>query len=130
MILCSGAFDYVHSGHTRYLLAARALDPSALLLVAIAPDSYIRTVKGREPGWNQKCRMQTVAALQGVDGVIAQKETSVADLIRLLRPRWFVKGRDWQAQLPSDVIAACEAVGAQMMFTDTEATHTSEVLID
>ena len=128
MILCSGAFDYVHSGHTRYLLAARALDPSALLLVAIAPDSYIRTVKGRAPGWNQTCRMQTVAALQGVDGVIAQRETSVANLIRLLKPTAFVKGRDWMYRIPADVVAAIDAVGCRMVFTDTEATHTSEAL--
>ncbi|MEY4377563.1 MAG: hypothetical protein RJB26_2113, partial [Pseudomonadota bacterium] len=28
MILCSGAFDGLHSGHVAYLKAAKALDPS------------------------------------------------------------------------------------------------------
>lgn len=109
-------------------MAAHQVDPSALLLVAVAPDSYLRTVKGREPLWNQVCRLQTVASLSGVDGVIAQRETSVAALIRLLRPKYFVKGEDWRMKLPSDVIAACEAVGCQMVFTETEAKHTREAL--
>lgn len=128
MILCSGAFDGVHSGHTRYLLAARQVDLSSLLLVAIAPDSYLRTVKGREPHWNQVCRMQTVAALSGVDGVIAQKETSVADLIRLLKPRYFVKGSDWRDRLPGDVLRACREVNCEIVLTETEAKHTSSAM--
>ena len=128
MILCSGCFDCLHAGHTRYLAAARALDPAALLVVAVAPDAYIEAVKGRRPYWSQVGRMQTVASLSGVDGVIAQKEPSVATLIRQLGPRWFVKGPDWRETLPSDVIAACESVGCEMVFTDTEDRHTSEAM--
>lgn len=128
MVLCSGCFDGLHAGHVRYLTQARALSPTETLCVAIAPDDYIRTTKGREPFWSQPERTETVLALGLVDRTLWQAEATPASLILAHRPRYFVKGPDWKDRLPEDVLAACQAVGCQIRFTDTPGRHTSEAI--
>ena len=126
VILASGTFDGVHSGHVRYLRAARLLAKGEFLRVAVAPDVYIRTEKHREPYWSQSDRAETVLALGCVDCVTQHPEPSVAQLIRDLRPRLFVKGQDWRGKLPEDVLAACQAVGTEIVFVDTPGKHVSQ----
>ena len=126
MILCSGAFDGLHAGHIRYLRAARDVDPIQALRVAIAPDQYIRTVKDREPFWSQQDRAETVWAVDCVDNVILQTTQTVAQVILDLSPRYFVKGADWRGRLPEDVLAACQVVGAEIVYVDTPGRHVSE----
>ena len=126
MILASGCFDGLHAGHVRYLQRARAIDPTQTLKVAIAPDTYIRFVKRREPFWPQADRAATVFALGCVDDVILQAEDSVAATIRAQHPRWFVKGPDWRGLLMPDILEACQAVGCEIAFTETPGRHTRE----
>lgn len=126
MILASGAFDGLHSGHVAYLEAAKALAPDDPLWVAVAPDTYIQREKARAARWSQQDRADTVAALRVVDCVVLQEAASVADTIRETQPRLFVKGEDWCGRIPPDVAAACVEVGAQLSFVDTDRTHCSE----
>ena len=126
MILCSGAFDGLHAGHIRYLRAARDVDPSQMLRVAIAPDTYISSAKGRVPFWSQEDRAITVWAVDCVDGVIIQHDDTVAQVIINYRPRYLVKGADWRGRLPTDVKAACHEVGAEIVYVDTPGRHVSE----
>ena len=126
MILASGAFDGLHSGHVAYLIAAAAL-ADAELVVAIAPNLYIRACKSREPRWDAQERADTVAALRVVDRVVTHPELSIAETIRRLRPRYVVKGCDWSSKLPADVVAACVEVGALVRFVDAERRHGASV---
>lgn len=127
MILCSGAFDGLHSGHVAYLKAAADIDLSLPLVAAIAPNLYIRTYKHREARWTQSERAETVAAVRYVDRVVEHPELSIANTILKLRPRYVVKGQDWAGSLPSDVTAACVKVGAEVVFVDAERRHGSSV---
>ncbi len=127
MVLCSGAFDGLHAGHVRYLRAAAALcQPDEPLLVAVAPDGYIRAVKGREPYWSQADRMCAVGELQSVSDPLLQEDRDVAPLVRHARPRLFVKGADWAGKLPQDVIDACGEVDCQIVYVHTPGRHVSE----
>lgn len=127
MILCSGAFDGLHSGHVAYLKAAKKLDPSQQLAVAIAPDHYIVAHKHRSPRWSQLQRAETVRALEVVDMVIYQHQDSVAETIREFKPSMVVKGQDWIGKIPHDVAAVCVETGAQLVFTDTDERHSRQV---
>jgi cytidyltransferase-like protein len=127
MILASGCFDGLHSGHVAYLYAAAALDPSMPLVVAVAPDDYIREAKHRAPRWTQQQRAETVAAIRGVSRVIQHVSPSIANTIRQIRPALVVKGLDWVACLPRDVAEAVVEVGAGLAFVETEQTHGSAV---
>lgn len=135
MILTSGAFDGLHAGHVAYLRAAARLSDDGqrdeLLLVAVAPDAYIRQAKGREPFWTQRDRAATVEALHCVSGVLYQQDLSPADLIRTLRPRLFVKGADWHVMgLPIEVTVACAECGTVIVFTETSGRHVREARRD
>ena len=126
MVLASGAFDGIHAGHVRYLEAAARLSKDGDVVVAVAPDAYIRRHKQREPYWTQENRLVAVAALATVTSTIEQREDTPAEEIRMLRPSAFVKGIDWERALPPDVVAACREVGCLIVYVDTEGTHTSE----
>ena len=126
MILCSGAFDGLHSGHVAYLKAAKALDPSQPLYVAIAPDAYITSAKHRPARWTQAQRATVVDALRDVAAVVVQTDPSVAATVRQLRPSMLVKGIDWLDRIPADVAAACVESGTALAFVDTDHTHCSE----
>ena len=125
MILASGAFDGLHAGHIRYLHAAAAINPALPLVVAVAPDSYILS-KGRAVGWSQKERAIAVQGIARVPSTIQHSPDSVAALFREHRVTLFVKGMDWWGKLPADVVEACRANGAAIVFVQTPGRHTSE----
>jgi len=126
VILASGAFDGLHAGHVAYLKAASEVSADELV-VAIAPNLYIRNQKHREPRWQQDERAETVAAIRYVDRVVTHPELSIAETITRLRPRVVVKGIDWSGKLPMDVTAACVKVGARVVFVHTDGTHGAQV---
>ena len=131
MILCSGVFDGLHAGHVAYLTAAMQFkQPGEALVVAVAPDDYVRRTRLREPSWSLADRMLPLEAVRGVDGVLAHGVDGAADAITALEPRLFVKGPDWRASggVPGDVQDACYLTGALVMFVDhPHRGHTSEV---
>ena len=129
MILCSGAFDGLHAGHVRYLEEARMLcEEGELLHCAVAPDAYIEKNKGRAPAWSQADRVATVCALRLVGHVWLQHLPTPAGLIRVLKPRLFVKGADWCGRMPAEVIEACADVGCDIRFVDAPGRHVSETI--
>ena len=129
MILASGCFDGLHAGHVAYLNAAKSLaQEGETLIVAIAPDDYIRTDKGREPYWGQEQRAVVVSELHAVSNVRTPRDVSAAMTIRQIEPRLFVKGSDWAGRLPADVVDACRDVGCLIVYVETPGKHTSEAM--
>lgn len=129
MILCSGCFDGLHIGHVRYLQAALRYreNEGEPLVVAVATDRYIHRHKGRAPIWGQMERLSTVDAIRGVQTSVLHGTDGAADAIRELKPRLFVKGRDWEHRLPEDVLQACYDEGVQIVFVDSAIPqHTSD----
>lgn len=122
MVIADGAFDPLHVGHVWYLREAAKLGRP--LVVNIAPDEAIRA-KGREPFQGRSERMLTVMALGMVDRVVSEP---LAKLILDRTPRYVVKGPDWKDKLPADVLQACQDVGAEIRYTDTESKRSSERL--
>ena len=129
MILCSGCFDGLHAGHVSYLLAAAAeCQLGEPLVVAVAPDAYIRRVKGREPSWPVVDRLLTVEALDMVNRAQLHGVDGVADVIYDLHPRLLVKGEDWRGRLPADVREACHIAHTDIVYVPERPTrHTHEI---
>ena len=127
MILGSGCFDGLHSGHARYFAAMKKLaQDGEAVYVAVAPDSYIDSMKKRKPRWSQQDRWRTVLEC-GVIPII-HEHPSVAQTILEHRPRLFVKGADWAGKLPDGVVQACRDAGTMIVYVDTPGTHTSEAI--
>src|SRR5256885_1341715 len=122
MVLADGCFDPLHLGHIRYLRAAAALGRP--LVVNLAPDEAI-TAKGRGPFQLREKRMAMVLALDMVDHVIAEP-LMAAILAR--KPQIVVKGSDWRGRLPAEIRQACQIVGAEIHYTDTQDRTSTERL--
>jgi glycerol-3-phosphate cytidylyltransferase-like family protein len=128
VILACGCFDGLSAPHVKYLEAAKRLAPREPLVVTIVPDSYIRARKGRDPYWPQADRAVPIQALRIVDRVHLQPEgQTVPDVIRLLSPKYFVKGPEWDGTLDQDHMTACVDAGAEIRFTRNFGKHWSHV---
>jgi len=95
--VANGAFDLLHVGHVRYLLAAKELvGPDGLLVVGINTDRSVRESKGaKRPLVPQQERAELVNAVKGVGCVVLFDERTAENLLRQLRPDFHVKGTDY-----------------------------------
>ena len=84
IVLITGGFDPLHSGHIAYINAARELGD--LLIVGVNSDEWLRRKKGQEfMPWEE--RTTIIAALHNVDRVINfnDSDNSAKDAIRKVR---------------------------------------------
>lgn len=84
IVIVTGGFDPIHSGHISYIKAARQL--GELLIVGANSDAWLTQKKGR-PFMNWHERANILMAIKGVDDVMDFDDTdnSSRDLIRKLR---------------------------------------------
>src|SRR5262249_46998042 len=96
VVFTNGCFDLIHTGHVRYLEAARALGD--VLVVGLNDDASVRRLKGPgRPVLAAAERAEVLAGLAAVDHVVLFAEDTPARLIELLEPDVLVKGADWAA---------------------------------
>jgi cytidyltransferase-like protein len=84
IVLITGGFDPLHSGHIAYLNAARKLGDS--LVVGLNSDEWLRRKKGQEfMSWEERATI--IAELNNVDRVINfdDSDNSAKDAIRKVR---------------------------------------------
>ena len=84
IVLITGGFDPLHSGHIAYIKAARELGDS--LIVGVNSDDWLRRKKGQEfMPWEERATI--IAALHDVDRVINfnDSDNSAKDAIRKVR---------------------------------------------
>ena len=93
-VFTNGVFDLVHPGHLTYLAQAAGLGQR--LIVGVNSDESVRRLKGNDrPIMPLEARMQLLASLFFVDGVIAFEQDTPIQLIKALRPDILVKGGDY-----------------------------------
>ena len=84
IVLITGGFDPLHSGHIAYINAAKELGDS--LIVGVNSDEWLRRKKGQEfMPWEERATI--IAALHNVDRVINfdDSDNSAKDAIRKVR---------------------------------------------
>lgn len=84
IVIVTGGFDPVHSGHIAYIQAARQLGTK--LIVGANSDAWLREKKGREfMPWAERAAI--LGSIRGVDEVWAfdDSDNSARDLIRQVR---------------------------------------------
>jgi D-glycero-beta-D-manno-heptose 1-phosphate adenylyltransferase len=130
LVLTNGCFDLLHTGHVRYLQAARALGDA--LAVAINGDDSVRVLKGEgRPLNTESDRAEIVAALACVDHVVVFPEVRVTRLIEKVRPAIYVKGGDYTpGSLDAEERAALEKIGAEIRILPFEPGHSTSGLIE
>ena len=130
LVLTNGCFDLLHTGHVRYLQAARALGDA--LVVAINGDDSVRALKGEgRPLNTERDRAEVVAALECVDHVVIFPEVRVTRLLEKVRPAIYVKGGDYtSATLHPEERAALEKIGAEIRILPFEPGYSTSRLIE
>ncbi|HVT35112.1 MAG TPA: D-glycero-beta-D-manno-heptose 1-phosphate adenylyltransferase, partial [Nevskiaceae bacterium] len=128
IVMTNGVFDILHSGHVRYLEAAKKLGD--VLIVAVNSDASVKKLKGPTRPINALAdRMKLLAALKCVDWVVPFSEETPARLIGRVLPSLLVKGGDYQ---PQD-IAGYDAVtgnGGQVLVLDFHKGYSTTRIIE
>ena len=91
VVLVTGGFDPLHSGHIEYFKAAKAL--GFLLIVGVNSDAWLTRKKGK-PFMNYQERTEVVNALKWVDHVLSfdDSDDSACSLLETLKKTWIGKG--------------------------------------
>ena len=117
IVMTNGCFDILHAGHTHCLAEAAKLGDR--LLVATNTDASIRSLKGPERPINpQQHRQEVLAAIKGVDWVVAYEELTPERLVQVVKPDVLVKGAEYaNEQIPgADII---RATGGEVVYIET-----------
>lgn len=98
--LANGGFDLLHTGHVRYLKAAKKT--ADILVVALNSDRSIRSLKGpNRPIIDEKGRIQIIASFYCVDYVTLFDQPRVDRVLLALKPDVHCKGSDYtEASVP------------------------------
>lgn len=113
-----GVFDLFHIGHLKLLQRSKA--ECDYLKVGVLEDNYVRSYKHKEPIYNQKDRMQILAAIRYVDEVIPISSEETLDKIKLYNHYGFnilFAGDDWKnTKRYNDAEKALSDLGVKIKF--------------
>ena len=128
--MCHGCFDIVHPGHIRHLQHAAKLGNR--LVVTITGDVVMAKGSGR-PLIPQELRAENLAALDCVTWVAINARPTATELLEIVKPDVYVKGREYENnrdprfQLEKEIV---ERNGGRVVFTSGDVVFSSTALID
>ena len=131
IVHCHGVFDLLHVGHIRHLYQAKKF--GEVLVVTLTADPFVNKGPDR-PAFTEKLRAEALAALECVDYVAINPAPTAVELIRRLRPNYYVKGNEYQnrgadvtGKISEEETAIVE-VGGELVFTDDLTFSSSNLL--
>ncbi len=131
IVLCHGVFDLVHIGHLNHFRAAKNFGD--FLIVSITKDQFIKkSIKGTL--FNEKQRLFHLSNFEIIDAVVLSEEASSTDVIKLIRPNFYVKGVDYKDNKSDDTKKIVlekklvEKFGGKIKYTNEEAFSSSNII--
>jgi len=122
--MVDGAFDPLHRGHIEYFRAA-AEQLDLPLLCNVASDQYVSTK--HSPLLPEDQRAAVVDAIRYISFTHVNR-FDTETILRQLRPRYYVKGRDWEGRLPPEQVRICGEYGIDVVYLDTVIDSSSRLL--
>lgn len=119
IVVVSGGFDPIHIGHIRMIQEARKMGDE--LVVILNNDNWLKRKK-THIFMHQKERKAIIESIGGVDRVVITshpknpKDMSVVNEILKIKPNIFANGGDRKSEKDIPEVAACNKVGAKMVF--------------
>lgn len=111
-----GVFDGLHEGHLFFLNAAKALCEE--LVVVVAKDTAVRTLKGRAPHHSLPVRMRALSSTPGIHSVEGDEEMGEWSALRTYTPDMVFLGHDQQP-----LATALEHLGVPYTFLPAHRPH-------
>jgi rfaE bifunctional protein kinase chain/domain/rfaE bifunctional protein nucleotidyltransferase chain/domain len=129
VVHCHGCFDIVHPGHIQHLQFARSLGD--MLIVSVSADTHVSKGVDR-PLIPDNLRASSLAALECVDHVFINPHPTAVELLELLRPDVYVKGREYERYQDPRFLAERDTVvrhGGRVVFSSGDVVYSSTALI-
>lgn len=96
IVFTNGCFDIIHSGHVKYLSAAKKLGD--VLFLGLNSDDSVKRLKGESRPVNYEIdRAEVLSALRYIDYIVIFNEDDPGKLIETIMPHILVKGGDYNA---------------------------------
>ncbi|MCR8432919.1 MAG: FAD synthase [Crenarchaeota archaeon] len=113
-ILVAGTFDIIHSGHIKFLYAAKSLANDSELIVVVARDRNVKRIKGHEPIFGETERLEIVSALKPVDkAILGLDSDNIFEILKVIKPDIVALGYD-QKISESELITWAERQGLKL----------------
>ena len=93
IVLCHGVFDLLHLGHIKHFKSAKKFGD--YLVVSITTNKFVNKGPGR-PIFNQLERLDFLKELRIIDDVVISNSNSAEDVIKVIKPDYYVKGPDYK----------------------------------
>ena len=131
IVHCHGVFDLLHIGHIKHFEEAKTF--GEVLVVSITPDEFVNKGPGR-PAFTTSLRLESIAALESVDYVFANKWPTAEKAIKIIQPDVYCKGPDYKDHSDDitgkikDEEATVKLVGGKVLYTDDITFSSSSLL--
>ena len=131
IVCCHGVFDLLHIGHLKHFKSAKKYGD--ILIVSVTPDKFIQKGFDR-PYFNSEQRMESLASIEIIDFVILNNLTNAVDIIKKIKPDYYVKGPDYKnfkdditGQIKKERLAV-KKNGGKLVFTEDHTYSSSSIL--
>ena len=128
--LCHGGFDLVHPGHIKHFESAKRL--CDILFVSITADEFVTKRKGNgRPVYPDKLRAYAVSGVKFVDYVVISNFKSGVDIVKILKPSFYIKGPDFINKMTPGTIAERQAikdVGGEIIYTNEPPLSATKII--
>ena len=122
--MVDGAFDPLHRGHIEYFRAA-ATAVDVPLLCNVASDQYVSSK--HPPLLPEDQRAAIVDAIRYISYTHVNCFDTETILLEL-RPKYYVKGKDWEGRLPAEQVRICAEQGIGIVYLDTVLDSSTRIL--
>ena len=122
-VMVFGAFDGVHPGHLNFLKQAKKYGD--YLIVSVGTDKNVEAIKGKQPLFSQKDRLELIASFSIVDKTILGVEKDFYSAIKQEAPDVICLGYDQWAD-EEDVKTELKRVG----LVNTKVVRLKPYMID
>jgi cytidyltransferase-like protein len=131
VIMCHGTFDLVHPGHIRHLIYAKS--KASILIASLTSDLHINKGDYR-PFVPQELRAMNLAALEVVDYVVIDPNSTPIENLKIIQPDYFAKGYEYSEgglhPKTREELETIETYGGELIFTPGDIVYSSSAIIE
>ncbi|MBF0441912.1 MAG: adenylyltransferase/cytidyltransferase family protein [Oligoflexales bacterium] len=119
VVLTDGHFNVIHPGHVRFLEFARSKGD---VLVAMVHGNNMIEDKVKDRFFDETERVKHLASLEYVHKVILINKTTIIDIIKCVKPDFYVKGEEFSRKINiiNPIIENVERYGGRLIFSSGE----------
>lgn len=128
--LCHGGFDLLHPGHIKHFESAKKLCDT--LIISITSDRFVEERKGPgRPIFPDKLRAYSIACIKFVDFVVISDFNLGIEVIKILKPSYYIKGPDYTDKDDPEISAEIDAInsiGRGILYTKDPKLSTTSII--